>query len=66
MAWDGYRAPPPAGKSADPLHDVVVRGLDIPFGDLVWLLVKLSVAAIPAVLILSMAVAALLAALGLI
>lgn len=34
-------------------HQVVIRGLDIPFGDLVMLLIKVTVAAIPAAMILA-------------
>lgn len=36
-----------------PTHHVIIRGIDIPFMDLVSLWVKLALAAIPAILVLA-------------
>lgn len=50
---DDASAPPPAvAASARAAQRVVITGLEIPFWDLVWLLVKLAIAAIPAIIIL--------------
>jgi hypothetical protein len=45
--------PPSRLASGSPeIQKVVLAGLDIPFADLVWILVKVALAAIPAVVIL--------------
>lgn len=43
---------------------VVIRGLDVPFGDLVFLLVKLAIAAIPAAIIVTLIMAVVWGVLG--
>lgn len=53
--------PPPQYR---PWQEVVVRGLSIPFGDMVVLLVKLAFAAIPAMIIIAFVWFALFVVLG--
>lgn len=48
--------PAAAQRSPQPTKTfTVIRGVDIPFGELVWLLVKIGLAAVPAAIILGVA-----------
>lgn len=49
----GYTVVHQAGPSSQNEARVIVAGISIPFWDLVWFLVKLSIAAIPATIILA-------------
>lgn len=45
--------PPPFSEPLSRTQSVTITGIDVPFGDLMWLIVKLVVAAIPAAILLT-------------
>lgn len=45
--------PAPFSEPVSRTQGVTITGIEVPFGDLVWLIVKLFVAAIPAVILLT-------------
>jgi len=51
-----WNAPPALAQSPPKTTRVIVTGLDLPFGDLIALLIKLSIASIPAAIILTIIV----------
>lgn len=50
--WSPLKEPAPKHEEKKNPQLVIIKGIDIPFWDLVWLIVKLSFATIPAALII--------------